>query len=108
MAGTPHLSQPLFIMLAIVIGYHSKDRQAQPRTLYCGRDAGAASEISLAPPPGFIRTEFFKSPAPVRTRHFPALPKAEIPVFAAPAEFPESPEEDTSDPGELPVKLRKK
>ena len=98
-------------MLAIVIGYQTKDRQAAPRTLYCGRDAGAASDISLAPPPGFIRTEFFKSPAPVRTRHFPAAPVAEIPVMAAPeeiaapaavAEIPEPPAE------ELPGRLRKR
>lgn len=55
-------------MIAIVIGYTSPGSQGEFEILYSGRDATAANEASLNPPPGYLRTEMFKNPAPHRRR----------------------------------------
>ena len=58
-------------MLAIVLGYTVKGSQAPPTVLYAGRDASAADEQSLTPPPGIVRTELIKHPVIQRRREFP-------------------------------------
>lgn len=71
-------------MTAIVLGYTAPGRTAAPTVLYAGTDAGAASDISNAPPAGILRTEFFKNPAVLRRRFF------EVPASEAPAADPAS------------------
>lgn len=81
-------------MTAIVLGYTAPGRTAEPTVLYAGTDAGAASDISLAPPAGIIRTEFIKNPLITRRRFFPEqeAPAVEAPEEEAPAV--EEPEEE--------------
>lgn len=49
--------------LAITLGYKENGRSAEPITLYVGTDAGEGSRIANNPPPGILRTEYFKAPA---------------------------------------------
>lgn len=58
-------------MVAIVIGYKEPGSQSPFEILYAGRDATAADAVSLAPPPGILRTEMFKNPIVVRRRTYP-------------------------------------
>jgi hypothetical protein len=83
-------------MLAMTIGF--KKLRGEPEVLYCGSDAGKASDLSLSPPPGYVHTQLLKAPPVTRNRYFPenvAAPEAPEPKKkSAPKAKPEAPQDD--------------